>query len=86
MVFSCIWYGLLWASVTPYIKRIVPAEGNALAQGVWTVVSFGAATFVGSYVSGVYAECFGQRSLFLAISILMGILALMTPFLIEKEK
>ncbi len=85
MAFSCIWYGLLWASVTPYIKRIVPAEGNALAQGVWTVVSSGAATFVGSYVSGVYAESFGQRSLFLAISILMGVLALLTPVLIEKE-
>lgn len=86
MVFNCMWFGLLWATVTPYIKKIVPAEGNAFAQGLWTVVSSGAGTFIGSYASGIYAEAFGQKSLFLAVAILMGVLALLTPVLIEEKK
>lgn len=85
LVFNCIWYGLLWATLAPYIKRIVPAEGNAFAQGIWTVVSHGAGAFVGSYLSGIYAHAFGQRNLFLAIAIMMGVLALFTPFLVEDK-
>ena len=83
MVFSCIWYGFLWATVAPYIKKIVPADGNAFAQGIWTVVSSGAGTFVGSYASGVFAEVFGLRLLFLAVSGLMALLAVLTPVLIK---
>lgn len=85
VVFNCIWYGFLWATLAPYIKRIVPAEGNSFAQGIWTVVSHGAGAFVGSYLSGIYADAFGQRNLFLAIAIMMGVLVLLTPFLIEDK-
>lgn len=85
MVFNCIWYGFLWATLAPYIKRIVPAEGNSFAQGLWTMVSHGAGAIVGSYVSGVYAEAFGQRNLFLAIAVMMGVLALFTPVLVEDK-
>ena len=85
VVFNCIWYGLLWANLAPYIKSIVPAEGNAFAQGIWAVVSHGVGAFVGSYLSGIYADAFGQRNLFLAIAIMMGVLALFTPALIEDK-
>jgi predicted MFS family arabinose efflux permease len=85
MVFNCIWYGLLWATLAPYIKRIVPAEGNAFAQGLWAVVAHGAGAFFGSYMSGVYAEAFGQRNLFLAIAVMMGVLALLTPVLVDDK-
>ena len=83
MLFSCSFYGLLWATLAPYIKKIVPAEGNAFAQGLWTVVASGAGTFVGSYLSGVFAEAFGMKLLFLALAILMAVLTAVTPALIE---
>ncbi len=86
MVFNCMWFGMLWSTVTPYIKKIVPAEGNAFAQGLWTVVASGVGTFIGSYISGIFAENFGQKNLFLAIVALMGVLAILTPFLIEEKK
>lgn len=85
MVFNCIWYGLLWATLAPYIKRIVPAEGNAFAQGLWAVVAHGAGAFFGSYMSGIYADAFGQRNLFLAIAVMMGVLALLTPVLVDDK-
>ncbi len=83
LIFNTVWFGLLGPSVTPYIKKNVSATGNAFAQGVWTVVSSGAGTFTGSYLSGLFAEAFGIRTLFLAITILLIILTSITPMLIK---
>ena len=83
-IFSAVWYGFLWSSATPYIKKIVPEEAFASAQGIWSVIAFGIAPFVGNYLSGVFAETFGYRILFLAVAGVMALLALLTPVLIKE--
>jgi MFS family permease len=70
-VFNALWFGVLWAAVTPYIKSLVSAEGNVFAQGVWNVVSMGAGSFLGSFVCGLLAEGYGVKNLFLILAILV---------------
>ncbi len=85
-IFNALWFGVLWASVTPYIKGLVSAEGNVFAQSVWNIVAMGAGSFLGSFVSGILTEAFGIRNLFLTLAILCAALAVLTPFLIIKNK
>lgn len=80
-LFSGVWFGLLWASATPYLKKIIPQEHLAEAQGVWTIVSFGISPFLGSFLGGQLAALFGLRQLFLMIAILLAALSAATPFL-----
>lgn len=82
-VFCSIWFGILWAAVTPYIKKNVESGANVFAQGLFTVVSSGAGGFFGSYISGIYAECFGLRTLFLTLTLVLVALSLLTPLLIK---
>ncbi len=84
ILFHAGFFALLWASSTPYIRRIVPANGLTAAQGVWTVVTSGIAPFVGSYIGGLFAEHFGLRMLFLLTAALFLLLALLTLLLIKK--
>ncbi len=81
-----LWFGILWSAVTPYITSIVSAEDNAFAHGVWSVVSSGLGSFAGSFVSGRFAESFGMKTLFLALTLLLFALTLLTPLLIPPQK
>jgi MFS family permease len=83
-VFNALWFGVLWASVTPYIKSLVSSEGNVFAQGVWNVVSMGAGSFLGSFVCGILAEECGVKNLFLILTLICVALTVATPFLIDK--
>ena len=69
--FNALWFGLLWSVSTPYLKQLVPENALARAQGIWTVVAFGIAPFVGSYLGGIVAEYVGMRTLFLLAALLM---------------
>lgn len=84
-LFQGIWYGVLWSSVTPYIKKIVPEKGLASAQGTWTVVSAGFATFVGTYAGGIIAEAIGLKLLFLVVSVILVAAAGLSVLLVKKE-
>jgi len=84
-LFQGIWYGVLWSSVTPYIKKIVPEKGLTTAQGTWTVVSAGFATFAGSYAGGIIAEAIGLKLLFLVISVILVAAAGLSTLLVKKE-
>ena len=81
-LFSGVWFGLLWASATPYLKKIIPQEHLAEAQGVWTIVSFGISPFLGSFLGGQLVALFALRQLFLMIAILLAALSAATPFLL----
>ena len=81
-VFSALYFGILWASVSPYIRRIVPAHSNSMAQGLFTVVSSGLGGLVGSYFGGLLADTFGVRELFFMISASQLLLAIAAPLLI----
>ena len=85
-VFNTLWFGVLWAAVTPYRKGIVAKESNVFAQGVWNVVSMGVGSFLGSFVSGRLAENLGVRDLFLVLTVLCVVITVATPFLVSKEK
>ena len=84
MLFSCSFYGLLWATLAPYIKKIVPAESNAFAQGMYTVVTFGLGTFLGSYVGGIIAEEFGMRNMFFVVAALSAFAAEVGDFILPQ--
>lgn len=84
VVFSAVWFGILWSAATPYIKKIVPARSFSKAQGIWTVTTSGIAPFVGSYLGGLFAESFGYRALFLAVAAIMLLLLAVTPALIKE--
>lgn len=84
LVFNALWFGVLWAAVTPYIKSLVSEDGNVFAQGVWNVVSMGAGTFAGSFVCGILSEAYGVKNLFLILTVLCAALTVATPFLISK--
>jgi len=81
-----LWFGILWAAVTPYVKSIVPPDGDAFAQGVWNVAASGLGSFLGSFVGGRLAEAFGLRTLFLIVTFVLLALALLTPLLIKKKE
>ena len=85
-VFNALWFGVLWAAVTPYIKSLVSSDSNVFAQGVWNVVAMGAGSFLGSFVSGILAEEYGVKNLFLTLTIICVALTLATPFLITNKK
>ena len=55
-IFNALWFGVLWAAATPYIKALVSKDGNVFAQGVWNFVAMGAGTLAGSFVCGILAE------------------------------
>ena len=84
-LFQGIWYGLLWSSVTPYIKKIVPENSLASAQGTWTVVSAGLATFAGTYAGGVIAEAIGLKMLFMIVSVILFFATALSTILVNKE-
>ena len=63
----------------------MPEESNAFAQGVFTVVTFGLGTFLGSYVGGIIAEEFGMRNMFIVVAVLY-ITLLPLSFLLIKSK
>lgn len=79
-------FAVLWSSVTPYLAKIFPAHQLTGAQGVWTIVAFGIAKFIGSYLGGIIAETFGLRNLFFIISITMAILTVITPLFFSKKR
>lgn len=84
-LFQGIWYGLLWSSVTPYIKKIVPENCLASAQGAWTVVSAGLATFAGTYAGGIIADVIGLKMLFMIISVVLIFATGLSIVLVKKE-
>ncbi|MBE7043221.1 MAG: MFS transporter [Ruminococcaceae bacterium] len=79
-------FGILWSVATPYLTKILPANQLTGAQGVWTVVAFGIAKFIGSYLGGILAETFGLRNLFGIISVTLTVFALVTPLLFPRKK
>ncbi len=83
-IFCAVWFGILWAAVTPYVKKSVDSGANAMGQGLFTVVSSGAGGFFGSFVSGIFAEAFGLQALFLALTLVLLALTLCTPLLIKE--
>lgn len=85
-IFNALWFGVLWAAVTPYIKSLVSEDGNVFAQGVWNVVSMGLGSFAGSFVCGILAEAYSIKTLFLILTILCVALTVATPFLITNKK
>ena len=84
-LFNPLYFALLGACAAPYIKSIVPEGSNAFAQGVFTVVTFGLGTFLGSYVGGIIAEEFGMRNMFIVVAVLY-IALLPLSFLLIKSK
>ncbi len=85
-LFNPLYFALLGATAAPYIKSIVPAESNAFAQGVYVVVSFGAGTFLGSYVGGIVADSLGIRNMFFIVTLLFTALVPLTFILIKKRE
>ena len=85
VLFSGVWFGLLWATATPYLAKILPAEHLTAAQGLWTVVAFGISPFLGSFAGGQLAAFFGLRQLFLLIAIILAGLCVITPFLFPSK-
>lgn len=69
-LFNPLYFALLGACAAPYIKRIAPEGSNAFAQGVFTFVSFGVGTFLGSYIGGIIAENLGMRNMFFIVTLL----------------
>ncbi len=85
-VFYPPYFALLGSGAAPYIKSIVPEESNAFAQGVYTVVSYGAGTFLGSYVGGFIADTFGMRNMFALVTVLYIALIPLSFLLIKGKK
>ena len=85
-LFNPLYFALLGACAAPYIKRIVPEGSNAFAQGVYTVVTFGLGTFLGSYVGGIIAEEFGMRNMFTVVAVLYTVLLPLSFVLIKGKK
>ena len=85
-VFNALWFGVLWAAATPYIKALVSKDGNVFAQGVWNFVAMGAGTLAGSFICGILAEAFGVKNLFLTLTVICVILTVATPFLVSNKK
>ena len=83
IIFHSLFFAFLWSSATPYIKKIVPENGLASAQGIWVIVTSGIAPLIGSYFGGLFAEAFGIRLLFLLNACIFLLLAFATPFLIK---
>lgn len=85
-LFNPLYFALLGACAAPYVKRIVPEGSNAFAQGVYTVVTFGLGTFLGSYVGGIIAEEFGMRNMFTVVAVLYTVLLPLSFLLIKSKK
>ena len=85
-VFSALYFGILWASAAPYVKKLAFNGANAFAQGVWTVAAFGIGAFTGSFLGGIIAEDLGMRQLFLVVSCVLTLLAISALFLIKEPK
>jgi MFS family permease len=85
-LFNPSYFALLGACAAPYIKSIVPKGSNAFAQGVFTVVTFGLGTFLGSYVGGIIAETFGMRNMFTVVTVLYIALLPLSFLLIKSKK
>ena len=83
---SVVWFGLQWASVAPYICKIVPGDSTVTAQSIWTLASSGLGTTAGSLIGGVIARALSIRTLFLIGTLLMLLLAALTPILFPKDK
>ena len=85
VLFSGVWFGLLWATATPYLAKILPSAHLTEAQGLWTVVAFGISPFLGSFAGGQLAAYFGLRQLFLLIAAALAGLCVITPFLFPSK-
>ena len=85
-LFNPSYFALLGACAAPYIKSIVPKGSNAFAQGVYTVVTFGLGTFLGSYVGGIIAQEFGMRNMFTVVTVLYIALLPLSFLLIKSRK
>ena len=83
---SVIWFGLQWTSVAPYICRSVPADCNMTAQSLWTLASSGLGATAGSFFGGIAARTLSIRTLFLLGTVLMLVLAALSPALFPREK
>ncbi len=86
LTFNSFLFAALWASATPYLKKIIPAEHLTVAQGAWTVVSSGIAPAVGAFIGGYIAEGLGLKNLFLVIAILYTVIAVSTIKLFPATK
>lgn len=84
-LFMGMWFGLLWAAATPYIKKIVPEESLATAQGIWTVTASGIAPFVVSLLGGNLVEQIGLKNLFGVNAVMLALLVAVTPILIKEH-
>ena len=85
-LFNPLYFALLGACAAPYIKSIVPEGSNAFAQGVFTVITFGLGTFLGSYFGGIIAEELGMRNMFIVVAILYTVLLPLSFLLIKSRK
>ena len=83
---SVVWFGLQWTAVAPYICSIVPNDSNVTAQSIWTLASSGLGTTAGSLIGGVIANALSIRTLFLIGTLLMIVLALLSPVLFPNTK
>ena len=83
---SVVWFGLQWTSVAPYICRSVPKDCNMTAQSLWTVASSGLGATAGSFFGGIAAQNLSIRTLFLIGTVLMLLLAAISPALFPREK
>lgn len=83
--FNALWFALLWSISTPYLKQLVSENTLGRAQGIYTVVAFGIAPFVGSYIGGLIAECGSMRVLFLFTALLLAVLALCAGWLFRTK-
>ena len=86
-IFQALFYAPLWASVTPFINRIVPDELKASGQSAWTIVAFGIAPAVGNILAGVLADVFGGlKSLFLFTGLLCLAISVVFFFLFHRQR
>ncbi len=83
---SVVWFGFQWSSVAPYICQIVPKDCNMTAQCIWTLASSGLGATAGSLIGGVIAQFLSIRSLFLITTVLMLLLAALSPVFFPRVK
>ncbi len=86
ILFHGLHYGIMWSTCTPYMIDILPRGCITRAQGIWTVVTFGIAAFVGSLTAGKMGAALGLREVFLLITGVYVLMCLLNPVFFPKKR